>query len=203
MEDMNRRVALALVLLLAGGCTRTIPADVSSFVAKVRRTRLDPDRHDPRALQFYEECVFLQEKHASVTRWPSLEAVRQELAQYLNAHPPELSRWRDKIVSLRRDCARAAAGGRFNDAMRQIEEFGARFGGERDAELAEALAREQEALERRAVVWARGKCSEAQYDRWMGRKADARRSLLVAVDEVSRFESARALVAKALSEIAD
>src|SRR6185295_5239735 len=128
------------------GCTRTIPADVKAFVVKVRSTRLDPSKHDPRALQFYEESEALRERYASVCRWPSLEAVRLELAQYLNEHPPDLTRWQDKIGELRRACAGAVSSGQFAEMLRRVDDFGARFGEERDHVLAEALEHERELL---------------------------------------------------------
>src|SRR6185503_655726 len=153
------------------GCTRTIPADVRAFVAKVRATRFDRSRHDRRALEFYEESEALRERYASVCRWPSLEAVRQELAQYLNEHPPELARWQDKLMDLRRECTRDICEGRFARASRRTDDFGARFGEDRDSQLAEALERLRNSLDRRAVDWARQRCGDAHHERYMGRKA--------------------------------
>jgi hypothetical protein len=199
---MNARSCLAL-LLLAAGCTRAIPHDVAAFILKVRRTPLAQDRHDPRALQFYEEAEWLADRYAAVARWPSLEATRGDLARYLNAHPPELFRWEDKLDELRRSSATAARGGRFGEAERKLTEFGVRFGEENDSRLALALAEERRLLARRAVVWAERRCAEAFHERCMGRNFLARQVLLNASDDVAGFPPARGMIAKALAEIPD
>jgi hypothetical protein len=197
---VKARSALALAVLLAG-CTRTVPADVASFVTRVHRTCLDQDRRDPRALQFYEESEALRERYAAVCLWPSLEAARQELVHYLNAHPPGLGLWRDKIEALRRDCRTAAGAGYFSGALKVLREFGDRFGVEKEPGLAIALEGERTHLGRLAMNWARRSCADAEHEREIGHPADAQGILWRACHNLAGFDSARELVAKALADL--
>jgi hypothetical protein len=197
---MQARAALALAVLLAG-CTRTVPADVASFVRRVHGTCLDQERRDPRALQFYEESEALRERYAAVCLWPSLEAVRQELVQYLNAHPPELGLWRDKIEALRRNCRTAAGVGDFNWALKVLRDFGHRFGVDKEPGLAIELERERTHLGGLAMDWARSSCARAEHEREIGHPADAQGILWRACHNLAGFDSAWDLVAKALADL--
>jgi len=197
---MKARLLLPLLLLVAG-CTRTVPADVSSFVARVKRTALDPVRHDPRALEFYQEAEALRDRYAAVCQWPSLEAVRQELVAYLNAHQPVLARWNDKIEELRRGLAQSISLGDFQAASCRLDDFGRRFGEARDAKLARWLEEQRDLLERRSVVWANQQCSEAFSKRGLGLREEARRILRCAYDGLEGYADAREQIQMALNDL--
>ncbi|MBI3854348.1 MAG: FHA domain-containing protein [Planctomycetes bacterium] len=125
--------------------------DVNPFLSKYAALKAKPEDYKAKVRELYDECKSLNDSFGGTVLGTQLTTIQTELKDFMekNTEPT----WEQHIVALQGEVRAAAKKGDCAGALKQIDEFGAKFKEKDTLELFKKLTEQRDFLKRESVAF--------------------------------------------------